>query len=102
MLAALNEVLLTFSAVSARTTSPAVPVDHVLSRFFRCLPHEQKAGILYRTEAWPSCLRIGFQKAAAMLPQRRGRRFHFVQRLSTTNGPNRRPSPPIKYTKFTF
>ena len=101
VLAALNEVLLTFSAVSARTPSPAVPVDQVLSRFFRCLPYEQKARILYRTEAWPSCLKIGFQKAAAMLPQRRGRRFHFVQRLSTTHGPNRRPSTPITYNEFT-
>ena len=42
------------------------------------------------------------RKAAPMLPQRRGRRFHFIQRLRTTNGPDRRLSPLIKYNKFTF
>jgi hypothetical protein len=86
VLAALNQVLLAFSARPARSPAPALRVDRLLNSFFRCLPDEQKARILDRTEAWPSCLRIGFQKAAAMLPRRCGRRFHFVQRLSTTNG----------------
>src|SRR5215831_15133870 len=53
VLAALNQVLLAFPATPRQHPEVTVTVDRLLNRFFQCLPFEQKAGILKRTETWP-------------------------------------------------
>jgi len=101
VLAALNQVLLAFPATPGHPPELVVAVERLLNRFFRCLPFEQKAGILKRSETWPAWLRMGFHQAATMVRQRPRRRYA-VQWLGTTSGPGPRGSPPVKYTKFTF
>jgi TniQ len=102
VLAALNRLLLAFSAPPLQSSAVVATVDHVLNHFFCLLPIEQRITILDRTEKWPSSLGLAFRRAATMVKQRSGRRHHAVQRLGTILGSGPRGIPLVKCNTLTL
>ena len=64
ILASLDRLLQAFAGAPCQYRALVDTVDHLLNRFLRLLPFEQKAAILKRTELWPSSLRMAFHHAA--------------------------------------